>query len=231
MTPDPPLVVGEVRGYRRFRLSEDGLHPGVHDRGPWDGRLERAVCRAGEGHRAPDAGCRCGLYGWFHPADAWGDAGLADVDAVVAARGRIVLGDHGFRAEAARVVAVALPGVRHRHAQRLVRQYPGVQVHRSRRAMVAAHPPDDVRGLGVAGTRSPLRRRRALALGVWAAGVLALYGVLVLPRAAVAEPPPAVWLPALALFVGWQVLLVRLVVRATPDPHSARRSAEGQRGP
>ena len=81
------LVPGELRGYRQFELRPNGLYPLVHSgSGPWDGRLERAVCAAGIDHEPPATDCRCGLYAWYLPGSA--TVSLGPVSAVVAARGR-----------------------------------------------------------------------------------------------------------------------------------------------
>ena len=105
---DVALVPGELRGYRQFSLKDDGLYPLVHTVcGPWNGRLQRAVCASGARHASPAADCLCGLYAWYLPGSA--TVSLGPVSAVVLARGRCVLGDRGFRAAAARIEAVSLP--------------------------------------------------------------------------------------------------------------------------
>ena len=222
----PALVPGELRGYRRFRLADDGLYPTVHSAGgAWSGGVERAVCAAGEEHDAPARECGCGLYGWYDPADAGASSGYGDASAVIAARGRIILGDHGFRSAGARVQAVALPPrlrVQPRAAQRarqmLAEHYPSAAVYRSRREMLRDHPPGDLSALGITVLPNPAGRYRRRAFAVWLGGVLALYGLAVLPRGVVAGAAPAVWLTALAAVVLWQAALVWLVVRCTTPP-------------
>src|SRR5688572_6823606 len=151
MTAEPALVAGELRGYRQFDLHDDGLRPLVHGAtGPWDGVLERAVCARGEDHAPPSADCTCGLYAMYRPGS--GTISLGAANAVVAARGRCVLGDRGFRAASARVEAVALPAhllLRPRTAARtrgeLAQRYPQTRVYSSTRRMLRDHPPQDVR--------------------------------------------------------------------------------------
>src|SRR4051812_44420423 len=128
------LVAGELRGYRQFALREDGLYPLVHASGRWDGGVHRAQCASGETHAAPDRNCACGLYGWYLPGAATVCLGAAN--AVIAARGRCILGDRGFRAEAARIEAVALPpsvrwlpGSAARARQMLAVRYPDTVVY------------------------------------------------------------------------------------------------------
>lgn len=221
------LVPGELRGYRRFRLAEDGLYPAVHaDLGPWSGAVQQAQCAAGGEHAAPARDCGCGLYGWYYPVDA-GEAGFGTVTAVVAARGRSILGDHGFRAASARIEAVALPmplAVRPRAAartrRRLARQYPRAAVYSTRRRMLRDYPPHDLRALGVPARPSARRRYKHLTLGVWALGLTAPWILLVLPRETVASAGPAVWLLALGGFLLWQALLVWLVARWVAPPRA-----------
>ncbi len=245
----PALVPGELRGYRRFRLGADGLYPTVHSAGgPWSGQLERAVCHAPERpaddgtgaagvaagsptasaalrHSAPAADCGCGLYAWYTPADADESSGFGDVHGVVAARGRTVLGDHGFRAAGARIEAVALPArlrLRPRAAARtaamLAEAYPHTRVYASRRQMLRDHPAADVRVLNPRARPNPARRYRQMAMAVWAVGVLALYGLVVLPDGEALDAGPALWLPALGVFVLWQATLVWLAARYFSPP-------------
>ncbi|PRY50971.1 hypothetical protein LY71_10234 [Geodermatophilus tzadiensis] len=227
--PSPALVPGEVRGYRRFRLTEDGLCPPVHlDAGPWRGPVERARCAVDEEHVPPQWGCGCGLYGWYHPSHTGLGTGWGNVTAVVAARGRVILGDSGFRAAAARVVAVSLPpgtGPRRRRhwEQVLAERHPGVSVHRSRRQMVRRHPPEDLSGLGIDVRPSAAVRYRWTALALWLCGVLAVCSVAVLPRGVLVRMGPGEWLAVLACFVAWQVALGWLVCRASPPPAGATR--------
>ena len=229
---DPPaLVPGELRGYRRFSLAEDGLRPPVHvGAGPWGWPIEQARCAVDDAHVPPARECGCGLYGWYHPSHTGLGTGWGDVTAVVAARGRIVLGDTGFRAAAARVLAVSLPRRarlsrrRRRHCERLLAErYPGVCVYRSRRRMLRRHPPEDLSALGIAVRPSRASRYGWTALAVWLAGVLALCSVAVVPRPVLFGITPAGWLGALVCFVLWQVLLGWLVSRASPLPGQAPR--------
>lgn len=220
------LVPGELRGYRRFRLAEDGLYPTVHSAtGPWSAGVHQAVCQVGEEHEPPARDCGCGLYGWYAPTDARDSSGFGNVTAVIAARGRTVLGDHGFRAARARVEAVALPpGLRLRPAAaaaaraRLAAQYPDTAVYDSVAGMVRAHPPSDVRELAPTAHPNPARRYRSIAVGVWAVGVLALYTLLALPRGSALDAPAHLWVPGLLGLVTWQAVLVWLAAKYfSPD--------------
>lgn len=212
---------GELRGYRRFTVKHGRLHPPVHGTGgPWGDGVEQARCLRARPHAAPAPECSCGLYAWLHPADAGSGSGYGDVTAVVGASGRVLLAEHGFRAEAARVLAVAVP--RHHPGRRaLAAAYPGVELYASRSRMLRRYPPDDLSSLGVTARPTPQSRQRVLAVAVWAVGVLALYSLVVLPPGAVADAPAPAVVGALAAFVAWQAALVALVLRSTRPATSA----------
>lgn len=218
MTDDRALVAGELRGYRQFELRDDGLYPLVHgDAGPWSGEVEHARCQAGEDHPAPARGCRCGLYAWYLPGAA--TVALGPASAVVAARGRSVLGDRGFRAAAARIEAVSLPvtarwGRASKRARRmLAERYPSTKVYSSPRRMLADHPPHDVGALGIHPPPDRSRTYRAVLVAVWAAVVVAVYSLVAVPRGRTAELAEQWWPLLLLLAVAWQASLVWLVVR------------------
>ncbi|HLN77492.1 MAG TPA: hypothetical protein VK204_10645 [Nocardioidaceae bacterium] len=225
---DPALVPGELRGFRQFELRADGLYPLVHSGvGPWDGRLERARCAAGSEHPSPASDCRCGLYAWYLPGSA--TVALGPASAVVAARGRCILADRGFRAAQARIVAVTLPAVvrwnpvaASRARRMLTEQYPRTRVYASARRMLRDHPPQDVRALGIDPPRDRSRGYRAAAVALSAVVLLVTAVLAALPRFAVARGF-AHWWPLLVLLaVAWQAGLVwlisRLMALQTPNP-------------
>jgi hypothetical protein len=215
----PELVPGELRGYRQFELRADGLYPLVHTgSGPWAGRLERARCTAGLDHAPPGADCRCGLYGWYRPGTA--TVLLGPANAVIAARGRCVLGDRGFRAAEARIEAVALPAAvrwnpraasRARHM--LAQRYPRTRVYRSVRQMLKDHPPHDVRALGIDPPADRSRRYRIAAAATYVTGMILIAVLAALPLVS-AGAVDKWWLLAGFLFVlGWQAGLVWLLAQ------------------
>ncbi len=215
----PDLVAGELRGYRQFDLRADGLYPLVHSQdGPWDGSLQQARCTVADDHLAPVSGCRCGLYGWYLPGSA--TVALGPASAVVAVRGRCILGDRGFRAAEGRIEAVSLPAAvrwNPRAARRarlmLARCYPATAVYASSRRMLRDHPPHDVRGLGI---DPPPDHSRGYRAGVVAMGVALLvpaYGLAVVPREEAAAAMATWWPLLLVLAIGWQVAMVWLVTR------------------
>ena len=208
---DPALLLEHVHGFRQFRVGDDGLLPAhVGDR-PWSAGVTAAHCRRGP-HAAPKEGCTCGLHGWYDVADARAHALPGEVTAVVRASGRVLLGEHGWRAEKAEIVAVALPSRRtatraRRDRVRAVVEatYPGVEVVEDVAELAARHPRDDLSALGVeqrpSGTPDLAARwgwswaAGAVALaaaGVWSGGVLRAGG----------------WVAFVAVFVAWQAWLV-----------------------
>jgi hypothetical protein len=153
---DSALVDGRLRGYRAWRgLAHGGQHEGrllstgmAHTwRKDAHTEPEGASCLTylDQVHFAPDAHCRCGIYGWYDPADERipHPAASGSVFGVVQATGRVILGTHGFRAEKAQVLAVTAddPG------QREQLRSAGYRVFDSRDELLAAYPPDDVSGL------------------------------------------------------------------------------------
>jgi hypothetical protein len=233
---DRVLVPAELRGYRRFDVTETGLCPTVRGRDrAWDGRLEHARCLAGRAHEAPAPDCGCGLYAWHHPDDARADSGFGTVTAVVAARGRVLLCDHGFRAASARVEAVALrrpPGRTRAHHSEVVRNlaeaYPDAVIYPSRRQMLRAHPPHDLSALGVDPGPSPSGRQRRRALSLWLAGLLALYALIAVLAGTGAPTAPQAAI-GLGVFLAWQAALIRLVGSASAT--AAEAPSELRRAP
>lgn len=215
----PALVVGELRGFRQFDLRDDGLYPRVHaEAGPWRGSAHHATCVVTAEHRAPVSGCTCGLYAWHLPGSS--TVGLGTTSAVVAASGRCILGDRGFRAAAARIEAVALPEyllVRPRAAARVRRMltanYPGTRVYATARRMLRDHPPQDVTGLGINPPPDRSRGYRTAAVVLSASVMVLTCTLFLLPRDAVARSVSAWWWVFLLLVVLWQAGMVWLLMR------------------
>lgn len=205
---DPALVAAELRGYRRFRLGSDGgLHPPVQGGPAWDPGLQHAACPSG--HDAPTHGCRCGLHAWYHPGDA---VGAGDVLASILAQGRTVLGEHGMRAAAARIEAVAVRDTRSQAA--ITARYLKVAVLTSTRQLARTHPPQPVDALGVIATISPTTRYRRIFMLLWGIGVALFYSAVVL-TATTGIGHPTLLLAAVIL---GQVLLGWLVARSLRHP-------------
>lgn len=107
--PTPDVVIGRY-GLRTFRVSADGyLLPatdtprGLDD--TWREGTCIAACGLGHDHQPPQIDCTCGLYSLDCLADLREQYPTAAyLVAVVALEGRVIEGDRGTRAEAARVV-------------------------------------------------------------------------------------------------------------------------------
>jgi hypothetical protein len=115
-----PDLAAEVVAFRSWRLAGERLmSPFISCR--WRGREMHATCfdanrglTRGVGwldrpHRSPHADCQCGIYAYHTPGPrSWfGEAYWCE--GVVSAWGRIVVHADGFRAEHARVEALAVP--------------------------------------------------------------------------------------------------------------------------
>jgi hypothetical protein len=153
-----PLVAGTLRGYRTWRpLTRwahvpDGALPlaAVTQRHVVWGTTLSARCTLPAGvpeppigfdHPAPSAGCTCGIYAWYEPDDT----GIltARVFGVVQASGVVLMGDRGFRAQHAEIVAVV---TRNRRLAAACEEA-GIRVYRRRSELLDDFPPEDVSGL------------------------------------------------------------------------------------
>ena len=134
-----PLVPGPLYGLRTWRVvTHDGRERlSAPQRGtPWtlgEGWIE-ATC--GEDHRAPAAGCGCGIHAW-HPRRASARRILRsrfDLPGIVEADGAVEVHEEGFRAQRARPYAfVRVPGRNPFLIERLAAAY-GAEVLDLRRA-------------------------------------------------------------------------------------------------
>ncbi len=173
-----PLVPGSLRGYRTWQRVgrrthvPDGMLPltAVTRRHILWGPTLSADCTEADAipggsrsdvaaeHRSPAAGCDCGIYGWYDPHDtALLDPGAFGVFGVIQASGLVLMGDSGFRAERAQIIAVV---TRNRRVATAC-EAAGIAVYRRRRDLLRDYAPDDVSGL-VDRTASAPERRRAL---------------------------------------------------------------------
>ncbi|HZR12357.1 MAG TPA: hypothetical protein VFC33_03830 [Acidimicrobiia bacterium] len=153
-----PLVAGTLRGYRTWRpLTRwahipDGALPlaAVTQRHVVWGTTLSARCTLPAGvpeppigfdHPAPSAGCTCGIYAWYEPDDT----GIltARVFGVIQASGVVLMGDRGFRAQHAEIVAIV---TRNRRLA-LACEEAGIRVYRRRSELLDDFPPEDVSGL------------------------------------------------------------------------------------
>lgn len=112
-------------------------------------------------HRVPMQGCTCGVYAWYTPDWARHEH-TSTVIGVIEAHGKILLGTSGFRAQRARIVAIApmnRRNVQARNALRVMtsRRYSGVKVAPDPDALFREYPPDlgTVTNLGVTMAPAP----------------------------------------------------------------------------
>ena len=106
--------------------------------------LSPARMRLTDAHRSPAPSCECGIYAWYRPDDSLAmDAGVYGAFGVIQASGLVLMGDHGFRAEHAQVVAVVTWNKRIAAACEAA----GIAVYRRRRDLLRDYPPDDLSAL------------------------------------------------------------------------------------
>jgi hypothetical protein len=164
------LVPGSLRGYRTWRMLGRRAHvpdgalpltsvtrrrvvwtPSLSARcepndagspGPWSATLDSE-------HRAPQAGCSCGIYGWYDPTDS----GIvsARVFGVVEASGLILMGERGYRAETVKITAIV---TRNRRLAAACERA-GIAVYGRRRDLLRDYPPEDLSSLLGRGTDGP----------------------------------------------------------------------------
>jgi hypothetical protein len=134
------LVVGEVRGYRAWRVSSDGhlgALSGIH---LWLSATDEATCHLWQAphvrvdHPAPFTGCTCGLYAYYRATTVPPSTG--QVFGVVAVTGRVILATRGMKAERMTILALVTDYAA------LGERY-GVPIYPSREALLADYPPQD----------------------------------------------------------------------------------------
>ena len=140
--------VGEVRMLRTFRVGgEGGLLP-LNSAVAWEDGWNTATCSRGRGHMPPARRCRCGIYGYWHPASVTAHPAGRHLIAVIAAHGELEIGSRGARAQKARVEAVWLgPRIDEQLAQVVGRRYPTVMTYRDRGKMLGDFPVPRMVGL------------------------------------------------------------------------------------
>lgn len=217
------LVAGSLRGYRTWRLQSrrapvgEGSLPLTSVTRPlvWGSTLtasctpddepDPSVPPPGADHRAPAAACRCGIYGWYDPADTGMLA--ARVFGAIEVSGLVLMGERGFRAERARIAAVVSRNRRLTAAC----ERAGIRVYRRRRDLVRDHPPEDVSAL-LGSDRSPGEAVAADPLaspaGFDRLVLVAAWGRVALIAAALAALPTA---PAVVLAIVAHVALLGLI--------------------
>jgi hypothetical protein len=223
------LVPGSLRGYRMWRLLGRRTHvpdgalpltsvtrrrvvwaPSLTARcrpsdtgipGPWSPALDGA-------HDAPQAGCGCGIYGWYAPTDT----GMvrARVFGVVQASGLILMGEQGFRAGTVKIGGVV---TRNRRVT-VACTRAGIPVYRRRRDLLRDFPPEDLSSLlgdthgpepaPAAAPQVPLLFDGLACLAVWGRAALVATALVVLPTA------PALMVALVAHFAVIGLIVARL---------------------
>lgn len=179
-TGEETVVPAALRGYRSWNL-QDARLCSTAARHEWASPQVTARCLSGDvvggldgqdcpcdlcargRHAAPVRDCTCGIYGWYSPEDTRLVRG--HVFGVVEASGRVVLASHGFRAQSARIVALAIEPVRGRagsftlsfgpeppstdelHGLARWAKEQGIPVFATRAELLAEYPPEDVSAL------------------------------------------------------------------------------------
>ncbi|HEY2636707.1 MAG TPA: hypothetical protein VGI54_04905, partial [Solirubrobacteraceae bacterium] len=102
---DAPDFAEPLIGFRAWRLEGGRLCAWSAATGPWSFDVTEAAC-CYKPHAAPYPGCSCGLYALADPRDRrlWQHG---QVVGAIVAWGAVELHRSGFRAEKARVVALA----------------------------------------------------------------------------------------------------------------------------
>ena len=177
--PEAQLVPGRLQGFRWFNFtSESPLGIGsIMSNGsgrivPWQREMTAKCYNRNRMRWYPSRTCQapntargheCGIYGYHTPLHSTSVFGLRPTNAafgVIEASGRILLGDIGFRAEKARLVAVAcLPNTK---AESACRQA-GIIVYEKVRDMLGDWPSQDISSLVAVRSLQEYQRRRAYA--------------------------------------------------------------------
>jgi hypothetical protein len=154
------LVPGSLRGYRSWRRISrrarvpSGMLPltAVTRRSVMWAPTIHAECteadvanqsaarsRLPDAHRSPAPSCECGIYAWYEPDDTMAvEAGLFGAFGVIEASGLVLMGDRGFRAERAQIIAVVTWNRRVAAACAEA----GIAVYRRRRHLLRDYPPE-----------------------------------------------------------------------------------------
>ncbi len=97
-----------------------------------------------DAHRSPEPSCDCGIYAWYAPDDTMAvEAGFFGAFGVIQASGLVLMGDRGFRAERAQIIAVVTWNRRLAAACAEA----GIAVYRRRRDLLRDYPPEDLSAL------------------------------------------------------------------------------------
>lgn len=104
------LIPSTVLGYRQWSWKDKGLYSyggSTWDKGSLTSVCKRFISLEGqvEEHSSPQIDCSCGIYAHYLPLESYEREG--NIFGVIEASGRLLMGTKGFRAEKARIVALA----------------------------------------------------------------------------------------------------------------------------
>ena len=135
------LVVGELRGYRAWRVS-GGFLWALCTEDRWQSATDEADCDlspvVGGDHPAPFMGCGCGLYACYRATTVPPTVG--QVFGVVAVAGRVILATRGMKAERMTILALVTDDA---VLDEWLGERYGVPFYPSREALLADYPPQD----------------------------------------------------------------------------------------
>jgi hypothetical protein len=140
------LVVGDLRGYRRWKVFDNGYLASTFMSYAWGSATEVAACILADpawDHPSPVTDCTCGLYAHYRATTVeppWRRPIVPPVVGqplgVVTVAGRVILGTRGMRAERMTLHALVTDDAA------LGERY-GVPIYRSRKALLYDYPPPD----------------------------------------------------------------------------------------
>jgi hypothetical protein len=106
-------IIDSVRGFKQWSWNSDrklvSMFPGDWSNGSLTStcsRYELDKDKSSDTHVSPDVSCTCGIYAHYLPLESY-EKVRSNIFGVVEASGRILMGTKGFRAEKAKVVALA----------------------------------------------------------------------------------------------------------------------------
>lgn len=193
MSDEIPDVVGTVRGYRTWRLTDGGLESVSADY-TWQAGVNEAHCHTlsdeiarlarvypgrslrKAGHLVPVKGCSCGFYACQDPygSQIW----ASGVHGVIEMSGGIVEHEKNTVVRSGKAEIAALCMSRWDYKKESIKavraRYPGVKIYGSREKMVAAWPPAIEVTLPEPGKRQnwlPVIAAVDASIGLWNAGV------------------------------------------------------------
>jgi len=170
---DLGFALGIVRGARTFLLTTDGWLTGLYYRQVWlPGEINHATCRKEGGYvHLPDNRDdvillpdnqehyetidkahmllpeeRCGFYGYYDGSNDYNPPANPKrdmVSGVVEGFGSVLIGERGFRAQKARIVALQIPKNYPKRYERIIMRYASVPMFTSFRDMMKAFPCED----------------------------------------------------------------------------------------